>query len=361
MQLPNELQEKIIRYLSYEEISHLRLVCKAFDRICQGLLNKGFTNVDRYHGQCLRNVKTQLPRRESERRNHPLARHCDILNAIETRLSLLSMTFIKYVDMNLCCFIPGKVIDEIYRVLKLVQNTKSPPRAHEILQELRDISSMAMEHFDEKIVPILKQKMLSSQPGHMSPTTSSTLGLQSFIGVSCPNPRDAAFPRGLKSEMAKLQQLQKQNSTTVSMLRKEMTSSKAKVVKFEKKVQDQEKTILELNHIIADQNAKISEQEGRINEVNRKLNEYEQRFTALVTELTSERELEPSGNFEVLRPRTPTCNFPEGNSVNSTNSSLSVRPSSSRKRSPSTAQLCETDPPKTKVRKPLKGKIKSRK
>lgn len=50
-----------------------------------------------------------MNRRESERRNHSLARHADILAAVETRLSLLNMTFMKYVDSNLCCFIPGKV------------------------------------------------------------------------------------------------------------------------------------------------------------------------------------------------------------------------------------------------------------
>jgi len=51
----------------------------------------------------------KLPRRESERRNHALARHVDILSAVETRLSLLSMTYSKYIDLGLCCFIPGKV------------------------------------------------------------------------------------------------------------------------------------------------------------------------------------------------------------------------------------------------------------
>lgn len=84
-------------------------VCKQFDRICKKLLNRGFNLMEKYHAQCLRAVKSQLPRRESERRSHPLARHCDILTAIETRISMLSMTFIKYVDLNLCCFIPGKV------------------------------------------------------------------------------------------------------------------------------------------------------------------------------------------------------------------------------------------------------------
>ena len=52
---------------------------------------------------------------------HPLARHCDILTAIETRISLLGMTFMKYVDLDLCCFIPGKVIDEIFTVLRTIQ------------------------------------------------------------------------------------------------------------------------------------------------------------------------------------------------------------------------------------------------
>ena len=55
------------------------------------------------------------------------------------------MTFIKYVDLDLCCFIPGKVIDEIFSVLRTIQSDENPPRAYEILQELRDISSMAME------------------------------------------------------------------------------------------------------------------------------------------------------------------------------------------------------------------------
>jgi len=52
-----------------------------------------------------------------------------------------------------------QVLDEIYRILKFVRVTPSPPRAHELLQELRDISSMAMEHFDEKIVPNLRERM----------------------------------------------------------------------------------------------------------------------------------------------------------------------------------------------------------
>lgn len=65
--------------------------------------------MERRHAAILKKVKSLLPRRESERRTHPLARHSDILIAIETRISMLRMTFAKYVDKNSCCFIPGKV------------------------------------------------------------------------------------------------------------------------------------------------------------------------------------------------------------------------------------------------------------
>ncbi len=133
------------------------LYIRRFDGLCQSHLNIGFRAVERRHGKLMKRFKAKLPRRESERRNHPLIRHCDILTAVETRISLLAMTFMKYVDVELCCFIPGKVIDELFDVLRKIEVMESPmPRAYEVLQELRDISSMAMEYFDEKIVPSLK-------------------------------------------------------------------------------------------------------------------------------------------------------------------------------------------------------------
>ncbi|XP_068624446.1 F-box only protein 28 isoform X2 [Battus philenor] len=123
------------------------------------MLTRGFHMIERRHALALKTVKAQLPRRESERRYHPLARHCDILTSIETRISMLNMTYLKYIDNQMCCFIPGKVIDEIRRVLTIVETSKTPPRAHEVLQELRDISSMAIEHFDEKISPAFRKRM----------------------------------------------------------------------------------------------------------------------------------------------------------------------------------------------------------
>jgi len=157
--LPDVVLEQIFSFLAYDSIAQNRVVCRKFNEIGSKMLNKGYYAADRFHARTLKGIKSKLPRRESERRVHPLARHCDILIAVETRLSMLAMTFTKWMDAKLCCFIPGKVIDEIMRVLRCVENNPNPPRAHEILQELRDISSMAMEHFDEKILPKLKLTM----------------------------------------------------------------------------------------------------------------------------------------------------------------------------------------------------------
>lgn len=60
------------------------------------------------------------------------------------------------------------MLDEIIRLLRLVENNKNPiPRTHELLQEMRDISSMAMEHFEENILPKLRTQ-LEAQTGRVS-------------------------------------------------------------------------------------------------------------------------------------------------------------------------------------------------
>ncbi|XP_046676202.1 uncharacterized protein LOC124364630 isoform X1 [Homalodisca vitripennis] len=177
MDLPIEMIDKILSYFSYDQISKLRGVNQAFNNICSDKLNKGFAQLEQFHTKCLKAVKSRLPRRESERKHHPLARHSDILMSVETRLSMLSMTYMKYIDARHCCFIPGKVLDEAFKALRVVNqsinntpNTSSNvnyltlPRPHDFLQEYRDISSMAMEHFDDKILPSIREKMRLENP-----------------------------------------------------------------------------------------------------------------------------------------------------------------------------------------------------
>ncbi|TRY91600.1 hypothetical protein DNTS_021760 [Danionella cerebrum] len=265
--LPIVAVDAILGFLSYDEISLLRLVCKRMDVICQRMLNQGFLKVERYHSLCQKQVKAQLPRRESERRNHSLARHADILAAVETRLSLLNMTFMKYVDSSLCCFIPGKVIDEIYRVLRYVNSTRAPQRAHEVLQELRDISSMAMEYFDEKIVPILKKRLpgaeLSGRLIGSAPVAgpSSSLSTMSLLGKSC-----SSSPLS-RSELLKLQAQVKSSGGSVSALRREVAELKLKLQETQKQQQEHEQKLMEQTQVMGEQSARLGELERKIREM----------------------------------------------------------------------------------------------
>ncbi|XP_047486450.1 F-box only protein 28-like [Penaeus chinensis] len=294
LDLPEIVVEKIMGYMSYEEVAHLRIICRRFNQISQMLLNKGFRKVERYQAKCLKEVKSQLPRRESERKNHPLFRHCDILTAVETRLSLLNMTFNKYVESQMCCFIPGKVIDEIYRVLRFIQSNKTLPKSQEILTELRDISSMAMEHFEEKIVRSLKPTSLTPPSARFSPSLFSS-GLPSLHAKGCVSPRALLLSKSEpgSSSSSELQYViadNKYNKNSLNGLSKEVSELKSKLHELRRKVSEQERVALEQNRLVSEQSTKISLQEGKITELNRKLLEYDQRFSELQAEISRIRE-----------------------------------------------------------------------
>ncbi|XP_019620242.1 PREDICTED: F-box only protein 28-like [Branchiostoma belcheri] len=288
--LPDEILEMIIGYASYEQISNLRSVCRKFDVVCQHLLNQGFVKVDMYHAQCYKTLKARLPRRESERRNHPMARHADILSAIETRLSLLGMTFMKYVDMNLCCFIPGKVVDEIYRVLWFINSTPSPPRAHELLQELRDISSMAMEYFDDKIAPTLKSKIPMEVSVRMTPNipVASTSGLDQYSQVA----RLAQQVQGLKKDLASSRtamQEQRQKAVQQEKLvstQKQQLAALQKVAALQRKtLNKQRKKTSQLEEVVAKQEQQLSQQERQMAEQQRKIAALDSRMDDISNQL----------------------------------------------------------------------------
>lgn len=301
--LPIEIMDHILSYLSYDEISVYRRVSRHFNGCCQRLLNQGFFRAERFHAQCLKAVKKQLPRRESERRTHPLARHCEILTSIETRLSLLSMTFMKYMDMNLCCFIPGKVIDEIFRVLRLVQGaghgcTTTPPRAHEILQELRDISSMAMEHFDERIAPGLKLHVGPMKPtlgfigaGHHGPCAiTATVPRSSELATATSILGRVQKPCVHAAAHSSLTEEIKQVRAANLSLRKSLTECKSKLTVQSKKQCEQEKRAHDQAQLIAEQGSRLAEQEGKLNELNRKLLEQHREFADVLEEVSRLRE-----------------------------------------------------------------------
>lgn len=156
--LPDDCIMLIINHVSYHEVGQLRTVSRRLNRLCSDALNAGFRNFRQMHETCLKQLKDTLPKRESERTKHHLNLRHTMLLAIETRVSLLMMTYHRYILDGAICFIPGKVLDELFRLLRIIQDRNRPisfdaPGKFGFLQELRDLSSMAIEHFDDHIAP----------------------------------------------------------------------------------------------------------------------------------------------------------------------------------------------------------------
>lgn len=271
--LPDVALEKIFSFLTYDGIAKNREVCKRFNEVGSKLLSRGFIQVEKRHSSIYKRMKSLLPRRESERRAHPLARHCDILSAVETRISMLNMTFSKYIDSNLCCFIPGKVIDEIERVLRVIQSKGPPPRTHELLQELRDISSMAMEYFDEQILPNLKLQI--EQPSLISLLPSTSSKSSKYVVVECT----------IAEEVCKMKKQNRDQKIQLAMFSAQLNKIERKVKRQSLKLKSQAIKIREHERKIQEQTAKIQDQETTIADLRKHMDEWEQKFSDLTAEV----------------------------------------------------------------------------
>ncbi|XP_070179275.1 uncharacterized protein [Littorina saxatilis] len=300
--LPEHILIKIFSYMTYNEISEKREVCQSFNRVCSRELTKAFVRVDRLHSQIQKNIKSQLPRKESERRNHALSRFVDVLSAMETRLSLLSMTYTKYIDLDLCCFIPGKVLDELYQLLRRLQNTDSqPPRSYDLLQSLRDLSTMAMEHFEEFIVPILKAQMndcsqslyFSASATSSAMPLTSTLGSPSFTTNSFTSSMDMsgmpildyswAMPIPIVSTPFRRTPLK----LDVQRVQNQMQMHSAAIATMTKECREQKVKIAEQSRIITEQDRKLQEQCRLVGELKAHMQASEKTMEVLAVQLTA--------------------------------------------------------------------------
>lgn len=300
LDLPDCMIEQIFEYLSYDEIARKRLVCTQINKACQRLLNRGFTKMMKRHTTNLKRIKAQLPRRESERRNHPLARHADILTCIETRISMLSMTYTKYMELNLCCFIPGKVIDEVLNILRLIETTTKPLRAHEVLQELRDISSMAIEHFDEKIANLLKKSFLSMNSQKYS---SGSIQFTTDDMINVPSQMTCDVSNATTSRCDGQSQCQDSRNNLLALLRMEDKYKKA-IKKFNQMIQIQNKQMRHLRY----NSLRISQLNSQIGELKRRLEESDAKnreISANISQITYEAGSTSTANS----PPKPTRNI----------------------------------------------------
>lgn len=118
-----------------------------------------------------------MPRRDSVRRQHPLAREFDIIDTVNMRLSLMQTIFSKHIDRSRCAFFAGQVLDEVHRILRYLKTTPVPNFAYKVTDELFDLSTMAVEYFKDRIEPTLPEinYIVSFNDFHLIDSSSSGL------------------------------------------------------------------------------------------------------------------------------------------------------------------------------------------
>jgi len=189
VELPAEILFKILSYMSFKEISYLRMVSRRFNEICASMLNSTFQRLQSQMLSRFQEIKTQMPRRESARRNHPLAQECDVVETLHMRLSLLQMTLGKHIERKHVCFFAGEILDEVLRIIRYIQKAptgqpRNPKNPYIYMEdELFDLSTMAMEYFKEHIEPTLPE---------ITYFGADYLDFTSFSGTSPPKRRSAS-------------------------------------------------------------------------------------------------------------------------------------------------------------------------
>ena len=84
-------------------------VSRRFNEICASSLNSTFKRLQSEMLKRFQSIKAKMPRRESARRKHPMAKEYDIVETMHMRLELLQMTFGKHIERKHVCFFAGEV------------------------------------------------------------------------------------------------------------------------------------------------------------------------------------------------------------------------------------------------------------
>ena len=143
LNLPDEPFFVILGFCSYDEVANLRLVCRKFDLICQRYLNHGYKMACTKTGKLFDELESLLPKEESDKEDHPLYFNYLILNDIK----FTGLAFGEKLQ-NLCCFYPGKILDEIFDILRVLSTKEPLLPIWDIEKELDDLTDLAESHFD---------------------------------------------------------------------------------------------------------------------------------------------------------------------------------------------------------------------
>ncbi|XP_037069317.1 F-box only protein 28-like [Pollicipes pollicipes] len=274
LDLPVEILEKILSVLSFGEVSRLRIVCQKFNLVSGNMLTKSFHLLQNQTLQRFQAIKAQMPRRESLRRKHPLVTHCDIIETLNMRLTLLQMTFGKHMERKHICFFAGEILDE---VIQIMSQLKSQSRLTiRITDELFDLSTMATEYFKEHIERRLPDLLSFGPEEHINYPSSPGPGSTSASSVVdssvsgdwdvWDDDDDFMVNSALKKKIGRMSKQLKKSTAQLASVKKEMRSYKARV-------EEQSRTIAEYTARLDDHDKKFDESARKFTTVLQELNE----------------------------------------------------------------------------------------
>jgi len=299
VELPAELLVKILQYIPFKDHAYIRLVCRRLNEIAAGRLNSTFQQLQNKMLDRFQHIKAQMPRRESARRNHPLARESDIVETLHMRLTLLQMTFGKHIERKHICFFPGEILDEVYRILRYIHSTNPPlGRTYKVTDELFDLSTMAMEYFKDNIEPSLPDityigsDFLDFTPPFASPLKklSRTGGLDSpissrasAVGSSCSEPPISYSQFCEDEDEDKVHtEVAPQNNM---VLRKRIKRIRAGMKKYNTQLDEVKRELKTCKSKMDGQSKQVAEYTSRLDEYDKKLEENSRKFGTVLAEL----------------------------------------------------------------------------
>lgn len=285
MDLPPEILLNILGYLPYRTIAHLRPVCRKMDSLSCSILNSTFQRLQAQMLHRFQAIKAKMPRRESARRNHPLACESDIVETLHMRLTLLQMTFGKHIERKHCCFFAGEILDEVYRILHYIKVTQKLSRPYKVTDELFDLSTMAMEYFKEHIEPTLPEiAYFGTDFLDFTGTFATTSNNKGYVCLDSP-PHGSGMNKGDESPNHNEERSPEPLPQSNMVLRKRIRKIKQGMKKYNNQLTLIRRDLRNCKGKIVEQQKQILEYASRLDENDKKNEETSRKFSTLLQEL----------------------------------------------------------------------------
>ncbi|KAI1725172.1 F-box only protein 28 [Ditylenchus destructor] len=160
-ELPIEINEKILFYLSYNEMCQHREVSKHFNCVFEKCLNRGWFEARILLEKTRARLDEHLPKRKSLKMKHQLYCLSVYMGVIDCEVDELHSEMESDIKSEHACFFAGLLLDEIFKELSMIKkclDTNNPAdvptnilplSTYGPMVRIRDYAHMALDNFNE--------------------------------------------------------------------------------------------------------------------------------------------------------------------------------------------------------------------